>query len=161
MSVVRAYTPGMNSDFDFLHGSWDVVNRRLVNRLSGSDEWEEFPSVAVCHGFFEGAGIFDEIVFPTKGFRGATLRIFDTQRERWAIYWVNSESGTLQAPVFGTFTDGKGVFYGDDFHEGTPIRMRFVWSEITPVSALWEQAFSADGEKTWETNWTMAHTRRA
>jgi hypothetical protein len=38
--------------------------------------------------------------------------------------------------------------------------MRYVWSEITPTSALWEQAFSADGEKTWETNWTMAHTRR-
>ncbi|WP_329084032.1 MULTISPECIES: hypothetical protein [unclassified Streptosporangium] len=151
----------MNSDFDFLHGSWDVVNRRLLKPLSGSDEWEEFPGTSVCHGFFGGAGIFDEIVFPTKGFSGATLRIFDTERELWGIYWVNSRFGTLQEPVFGAFADGRGVFYGDDTHEGAPIRVRYVWSQITPVSALWEQAFSTDGEETWETNWTMAHTRRA
>ena len=34
-------------DFDFLFGSWTVLNRRLVERLKGSTEWEEFPST--CH----------------------------------------------------------------------------------------------------------------
>ena len=29
-------------DFDFWMGSWKVHNRRLVGRLAGSDEWEEF-----------------------------------------------------------------------------------------------------------------------
>jgi hypothetical protein len=100
------------------------------------------------------------MVFPTKGFSGMTLRVFDPEREQWGIYWVDSRLGTLQAPVFGRFTDGRGEFYGDETHEGVPVRMRYVWSEITPTTALWEQAFSADGEKTWETNWTMAHTRR-
>lgn len=151
----------MNSDFDFLHGTWDIDNRRLLKPLSGGDEWEEFPSVAVCQGFFDGAGVFDEITFPTKGFKGASIRTFDVERELWAIYWINSETGILHNPVFGTFADGKGVFHGDETHEGTPVRMRYTWSEITPTTALWEQAFSADGEKTWETNWTMRHTRRA
>jgi hypothetical protein len=154
------YAREMNSDFDFLHGNWDVVNRRLVKPLTSSTEWDEFPATSTCHGFFDGAGIFDEMIFPTKGFSGMTLRVFDPERKQWGIYWVNSKLGTLQEPVFGRFIDGRGEFYGDDTYEGRPIRARYVWSEITPTSAMWEQAFSVDGEKTWETNWTMAHTRR-
>ena len=35
--------------------------------------------------------------------------------------------------------------------------MRFLWTR--GASPRWEQAFSADGGKTWETNWTMDMTR--
>jgi hypothetical protein len=63
--------------------------------------------------------------------------------------------------VVGRFSGGRGEFYGDDTHEGTPIRVRYIWSDITPTSARWEQAFSVDGEKTWETNWIMEFTRRS
>jgi hypothetical protein len=31
----------------------------------------------------------------------------------------------------------------------------------TPDSCRWEQAYSADGGKTWETNWIMEFTRQA
>ncbi|MFE4920754.1 hypothetical protein [Streptomyces sp. NPDC056661] len=35
-------------DFDFLHGSWDVANRRLTTPLgSGPGTWVEFPGHAV------------------------------------------------------------------------------------------------------------------
>jgi hypothetical protein len=37
--------------------------------------------------------------------------------------------------------------------------MRFVWSGITDTAARWEQAFSADEGRTWETNWIMTMTR--
>ncbi len=36
---------------------------------------------------------------------------------------------------------------------GKPIRVRFIWSHITRTPASWEQPFSLDGGKTWETNW--------
>jgi hypothetical protein len=35
--------------------------------------------------------------------------------------------------------------------------IRFVISDITPNSCRFEQAFSADGGKTWEINWVATH----
>ncbi|MBM0234336.1 hypothetical protein JNW91_22325 [Micromonospora sp. STR1_7] len=149
-------------DFDFFVGTWNVVNRRLRERLVGSDEWEEFAGVSVAHGFFGGGGHFDEITFPTKGFSGATLRIFDPATGQWSIYWMNSGRGELeQPPVVGRFVDGVGRFYADDQHEGRPVRCRFIWSDISATTARWEQALSTDGERTWETNWTMTFSRVA
>jgi hypothetical protein len=55
----------------------------------------------------------------------------------------------------GGFQDGVGTFYADDTWEGKPVRMRFLWSKITPTSCHWEQAFSADKGATWETNWVQ------
>jgi len=152
----------MQTDFDFYVGTWDVANRRLAKRLTGSDEWEEFPAISVAHSFFGTAGNFDEITFPTMGFSGATVRLYDAATELWSIYWINSGNpGTLQEPpVVGRFIDGEGLFYADDFHEGIPVKVRFRWSDITATTAHWEQAFSADGGQTWEINWTMDSTRR-
>lgn len=66
---------------------------------------------------------------------------------------------SLFPPVTGQFTGGTGEFYGDDSHDGTPVRVRFIWSGITAGSAHWEQAFSADGGQIWLTNWHMDLTR--
>jgi hypothetical protein len=61
--------------------------------------------------------------------------------------------------VVGRFADGRGEFYGDDTHDGTPggtpVRARYIWTVVDDRSARWEQAFSVDGERTWETNWIM------
>ncbi|MFD2349900.1 hypothetical protein ACFSTC_11855 [Nonomuraea ferruginea] len=39
------------------------------------------------------------------------------------------------------------------------MRSRFLWTVLGPDACRWEQALSADGERTWETNWTMDFTR--
>jgi hypothetical protein len=57
------------------------------------------------------------------------------------------------------FQGGVGTFFANDTFRGKPIRVRFVWSQITPSSAHWEQAFSPDEGKTWEINWKMDFTR--
>ncbi|MEK8105825.1 hypothetical protein NKG94_13030 [Micromonospora sp. M12] len=118
------------------------------------------PGVSVAHGFFAGGGHFDEITFPTKGSAGATVRIFNPARQEWSIYWMSSDSGELGLPpMVGRFVDGVGHFYADDQHEGRPVRCRFIWSDISATTARWEQAFSVDGEQTWETNWIMTFTK--
>lgn len=149
-------------DFDFLVGEWTVANQRLKERLAGSTEWEEFTSTSRCWSLFDGAANLDEFAFP-DGSHGLTLRLLDRARQEWSLNWSASQTGTLLPPVTGRFheTDGnlEGRFYGDDEHNGRPVRVRYIWSRITSNSARWEQAFSTDGERTWETNWVMDFTR--
>jgi hypothetical protein len=148
-------------DFDFLTGSWNVANRRLKDRLVGCEDWEEFPATSVCWQLFSGAANLDEITFPTLGHKGLTLRLYGPAREEWSLFWANSRTGLLEPPVTGRIDGDRGEFKGDDSHNGIPVRCRFIWSQITTTSARWEQAFSTDGEQTWETNWVMELTRTA
>jgi hypothetical protein len=154
-------TQGTARDFDFWMGSWQVHNRRLRERLAGSDEWDEFESKVVARPILDGLGNEDE--FRTDyagGFTGMSFRFFDPDKKRWSIYWADTRrSGELDPPVFGSISGDKGVFEGDDTFEGRPIRVRFIWSGVTTPTPRWEQAFSEDGGETWETNWVMDFTR--
>jgi hypothetical protein len=94
-----------------------------------------------------------------------SLRIFNPETKLWSIYWLDNKTGgmdktgSLQAPVVGKFIKGVGIFEGDDMWDDTPIRVRYKWSVLSADSATWEQSLSADGGKTWETNWIAHHSR--
>jgi hypothetical protein len=151
-------------DFDFYFGRWRVHNERLRERLVGSTQWQHFDAIQECRPILGGLGNIDEFVTDEFGpgvFLGMTLRLFDRATQRWSIWWASNRKGGLDAPVIGEFTDGVGRFEGDDTHNGVPVRARFIWSGIQANRALWEQAFSSDGGKTWETNWRMHMTRLA
>ncbi|MFF7199918.1 hypothetical protein [Streptomyces sp. NPDC008141] len=148
------------TDFDFLVGEWVVANRRRTDFLDATSPWEEFTAMSRASRHFDGGANFDEIVFPSLGFRGLTLRLYDPDRDVWSLYWANDRSGALFPPVVGRFGgDGRGEFHGDDTHEGKDVRVRFVWSGISDTTARWEQAFSVDEERTWVTNWVMDLSR--
>ena len=100
-----------------------------------------------------------EGVAPFGPIQGMTLRLFDPASRQWRLYWANSATGILDRPVVGSFRNGRGEFYNEDTHEGRSIYTRYIWSEITESSCRWEQAFSVDGGKSWETNWIMEFTR--
>ena len=146
------------NDFDFFMGSWNCRHRRLRTLLTGSNDWYEFPGTSVARKILGGIGNVDENEFPTQGFSGMTLRLFDPATRLWAIYWANSRTGILFPPVFGRFENGEGRFHGDDEHDGRPIKVAYLWTRITPGACRWEQSFSRDG-KEWETNWIMEFTR--
>jgi len=73
---------------------------------------------------------------------------------------MDSVTGTVQAPMIGRFEQGRGEFYDREVFEDKCIISRFIWTVISENACRWEQAFSADGGKTWETNWIMDNTRR-
>lgn len=149
------------NDFDFLHGTWTVHHRRLRDRMVGSDHWEEFDGTTVCAPILGGLGNFEQVWMPARNAIGATLRLFDRDAEQWSIYWASSLTGRLEPPVTGRFHDGVGTFLGYDVHDGQPVRVRFVWDEISPTTARWNQAFAPADTDNWETNWVMRLTRVA
>ena len=148
-------------DFDVLVGRWSVAHRRLRRRLAGDNQWDEFGGRNELRQIVGGlANVDDNILeLPAGTYRAATVRVFDPATKLWSIWWIDGRNPRLEPPVVGRFVNGVGTFEGDDVFEGRPIRVRFIWSEITGRSARWEQAFSPDGGATWEVNWVMRFTR--
>jgi len=151
-----------NHDFDFLVGSWAVQHRRLKHRLAHSPEWQTFSGTCKTWLLLDGQGNVDDNVLqvPSGTYRAATLRSFDPATKLWSIWWLDSHHPhRLDPPVVGGFHNGIGTFLAKDTFGGRPIVVRFIWSDITPNSAKWQQAFSDNNGKTLETNWVMEFRR--
>jgi hypothetical protein len=157
-----ANPPTAGGDWQFLVGRWQVRHRKLRERLVGSSDWMEFDGSCENWPMLGGAANVDDNIFHTPGetYRGVGLRAYDPAARQWAIWWLDSRApDRLDVPVRGTFKDGVGTFLAEDSWKGTPVTVRFRWSDITARSAKWEQAFSTDGGATWEVNWVMHFTR--
>jgi hypothetical protein len=155
-------TADPSHDFDFHFGSWHAHHRRLKEWLAGSNEWVEFDGSATAGPLLGGSANMDDNVFhlPAGTYRGATLRAFNPGTKTWAIWWLDGRvPHTLDPPMIGGFKDGVGTFFADETFKGRPIKVRFLWVDITVESHRWEQAFSTDGGKTWETNWITRFTK--
>jgi hypothetical protein len=150
---------GGQHDFDFLHGHWHSRQRRLRERLAGCDEWTEFTADLHCKPVLGGLGNTDELSSPAMSYTGMALRLYDEAERTWSIYWISAGDGNIEPPVVGHFADGVGDFLCPDTHDGTPVLVRYRWSDISAASARWAQAFSTDDGATWETNWTAEFTR--
>ncbi len=61
--------------------------------------------------------------------------------------------------MYGEFNDGRGEFYDQSTLDGRVILERFVFETLKPGSSRDEQAFSADGGKSWEVNWINTQER--
>ena len=150
-------------DFDFLVGKWQVHSRKLKERLMDSHDWEEFDGTIRSFPLMGGLCNVDDTEFdmPEGIYRGVAPRAYDPKTGLWAIWWIDGRNphGALDPPVKGRFVHGVGTFYADDTLRGKPIKVRFVWSDITAKSAHWEQAYSGDGGKTWEVNWSQVLRR--
>jgi hypothetical protein len=146
-------------DFDFLHGDW-----RVHHRLMRNGQWVEFEGTSNTRPLMDGYGNVEDNALDSPGgaYRAVGLRAFDPKTAQWAIWWLDGRDpfGTLDPPVKGRFENGVGSFYSDYTLNGKPIRVRYLWSHITPTSARWEQAYSSDAGNTWETNWIMEFRRR-
>ncbi len=156
----RGITGGPD-DWAFLVGRWNVRHHRLKDRLVGSTEWQDFNGTCENWPLMGGLGNVDDnlLELPAGTYRGVGVRAFNAETRQWSIWWIDSRIANIDPPVRGGFKDGTGVFIGSDTHKGTPVTVRFRWSELTGDTAKWDQAFSTDGGKTWETNWRMEFTR--
>ena len=153
--------PSNLADFDFFLGRWQVSHRRLVGRLLGSTEWQEFDGTCVVHPTLGGLGNVDDNVvnLPGETYRAVTIRAFDPVTQSWSIWWLDGRHPhQLDVPVVGGFKDGTGTFLAVDKLGDQPILVRFRWFLADTGQPMWEQAFSPDDGTTWGVNWTMAFT---
>jgi hypothetical protein len=151
-------------DFDFLFGRWQVHCRRLLHPLTGSKQWVEFDGNNVVHRIWNGRATLDEFEAdtPSGHLEGMTIRTYSTKSHQWSIYWSSQANGTIDfPPMVGEFINDRGTFYDSESYNGRAVFVRFLWTVRSPNSAHWEQAFSADGGKTWETNfiWDLAREK--
>jgi hypothetical protein len=150
-------------DFDFQFGSWKVHNRRLLHPLTGSNEWVEFDGTVVARPVWGGRANMDEFEAdaPSGHIEGMTVRTYNAKAHEWSIYWANQRTGVVSLPAtVGKFNDhGIGEFYDQEEFNGRTIFVRFIWTVQSAEQTRWEQAFSIDGGKTWETNWIITASK--
>ncbi len=154
--------PAPSTDFDFFIGEWKVSHRRLKHRLAGCEDWETFTGATSVQKILGGFGNIDDnlVDLPGDPYRAVSLRSFDAAAGTWSIWWLDGRHPhRLDTPVVGRFEKGTGTFLAADHLNGRPIRVRFLWTRTDTDAPRWEQAFSADGSETWETNWYMDFER--
>jgi len=149
-------------DFDFELGRWKIHLKKLKERLKGSHEWIEFDGTSVTRPLWNGKAQAEEFEVDAPGsghIEGMTVRLYSQAAHQWSLNWANQKNGKFDTPTVGEFRDGRGEFYDMEPWEGRMILVRYLWTNITPKSAHFEQAFSEDGGKTWEVNWITDQQR--
>jgi hypothetical protein len=158
-----AETPSRDGshDFDFEIGNWKTHIRRLQHPLIGSTTWLEYDGTSVVRKIWGGKANLVELDVdgPAGHIEGLSLRLYNPQSHQWSLNFASSAGGTLSVPTIGEFRSGRGEFYDQEAFGGRMVLVRNVWSDITPSSCRFEQAFSADGGKTWEVNWIATDAR--
>lgn len=146
--------------FDWDVGTWTTHQRRLLHPLTGSTTWVEYHGKDIVRRLWDGAS---EALIEADGPAGHleifAVRLYSPEARQWSIRFVNRASGEMSPPVVGEFRDGRGDFYSHEDYGGRAILVRFSVSEITPTSCRFEQAFSADGGRSWEPNFVVTETR--
>ncbi len=149
-------------DFNFEFGKWQVRHRRLKERLSGCDDWEEFDGTSETRPVLGGCGNVEDnlLEFPGGSYRAIAIRAFNAEEQTWAIWWLSAaDPHQLDVPVIGRFEGNVGTFFATETLRGVPISVRFLWLDTGTATPRWEQAMSSDDGATWETNWTMDFRR--
>jgi len=148
-------------DFDFEIGTWKTHLMRRLHPLTGTNEWVEYDGSTVVRKVWDGKSNLVELQVDGKPGRieGASWRLYNPEARQWSLNFSNSAGGTLSTPTVGEFRNGRGEFYSQESLNGRAILVRFVIEPKDADTCHFEQAFSADGGKTWETNWIATDTR--
>ncbi|HTU82572.1 MAG TPA: hypothetical protein VMF61_10610 [Candidatus Acidoferrales bacterium] len=150
-------------DFNFLLGHWHTHYRVLRDRLAGSHTWDDCDGTSIVTPFWNDSGnleVGDLHCPPPRGYvEGITLRTYSAATHQWSLYWGTKKTGLAMPPQVGHFNaDGIGDFYDNETFRGRPIVVRYRWRLLHGLPHF-EQAYSADAEQSWETNWICDYTR--
>jgi len=148
-------------DFDFEIGTWKTHLTRLAHPLTGDKTWLTYDGTSVVRKVWNGRANLVEldVTGPAGHIEGLSLRLYNPQARQWSLNYATVAGGALGTPTVGEFKGGRGEFYDREDYNGRVILVRNIFSDLTPTSLKFEQAFSDDGGKTWEVNWVAVDTR--
>ncbi len=150
--------PSAESDqFDFWLGIWSVNLR--MQQEDGSWPESSVQAEASIYPVLGGRAVLE--LWDSQPIVGFSLRWFDPEWERWVL-WLNwpGEDRSGSSGLEGAFHHGRGEFFSRrPTADGGERIARYTFSDITPDSLRWDDAFSTDGGKTWSSNWIMEFRR--
>jgi hypothetical protein len=144
--------------FDFHFGTWRT---HIRSRDSSTAQWVKMTGTVIDQPLWNGRANLEKIEASGPGghFQGLTLFLYEPKSGEWSQQFASSSDGIIEEPVYGEFSNGRGVFYGWSSSAGKKVLERDVWSGITPDSYHFEIASSADGGRTWVTSFIAELTR--
>jgi hypothetical protein len=147
--------------FDFHFGTWRTHILSRQSTASGVTEWVRMTGTVIDQPLWNGRANLEKIEASGSGghFQGLTLFLYDPESGQWSQQFASSDDGIMQEPAYGEFKSGRGVLYGWSGSDGKKVLERDVWSNITPNSYHFEIASSADGGRTWVTEFIAQLTR--
>jgi hypothetical protein len=149
-------------DFDFVLGTFHTHIHRLLNPLSGSNKWVQYNGTKTDQPLLGGTGSLEVIEADgPEHLEFMTLRLYNAAAHQWSLNFSSSDSGQMGTPSIGEFVNGVGTFLDQENYNGRTILVRQLWTPQTAGSYHFEQAFSADFGKSWETNFIADLTRIA
>jgi hypothetical protein len=161
-SAAAAVRDGQH-DFDFHLGDWTTHIRSLQHPLTGSTTWVEYDGTLTVRKVWDGRAQLEELRAAGAGrqIEDLLLFLYNPQTGQWSLNPAASNDGVMGTQLVGGFRDGRGEFYDQEpAAGGRTVLVRQTWSDITPTSHHFEQAFSNDGGRTWEPNFVAVLTRR-
>lgn len=142
--------------FDFWVGEWDVNLRMLQDDLTWKDSVRAHAEI---HSILGGRAILE--LWDSAPILGYSLRYHDAATGKWVL-WLNwpGNNRAGSSSLTGEFRHGRGEFFSSSTDaQGNESISRYTFSDATPTSLRWDDAYSSDGGKTWSASWIMEFTR--
>lgn len=133
-----------NQDFDFWLGEWELT---WGEGQHGTNLVELTMNGAVIQENFE-----------TTDYRGMSVSVFSKEDDHWHQTWVDSSGAYLD--FVGEFAAGQMIMSRSGIVEGSPVKQRMIWYEITTNRFLWNWERSDDEGATWRVVWKIQYQRK-
>jgi hypothetical protein len=147
---LQAFEAKDSSLFDFWIGQWDLTWQNADGSIgSGTNNIEKTLDGKVIQENFRD----------TKGFKGTSISVFNTQRKTWHQAWADNGGGFFN--FFGDVEGDKKIFKTQPRElNGNTVILRMVFYDIKSDSLKWDWERSDDGGKTWKLNWRINYVRK-
>ena len=148
-------------DFDFNIGVWHTHIRRIPDPFSDPGTSVELNGTVTVRKVWGGRGQMEEIEAdgPNGYWEGLTTFLYNPQSHQWNQAFIDSREAAADAPLIGSFHDGRGELFSQETFKDKTILLRGVWSEIKPNSHNFEESYSNDGGSTWHAAFIASLTR--